>query len=62
MIIYATPFDNDTKATTGPSTDSGMASIDQVVELMGPDWLTCSQRAVVYPGVMFSDYVLRIEP
>lgn len=61
MTIYATPFDNDTKDSTGPSTDSGMTSIDQVVELMGPDWLTCSQRAVVYPGVMFSDYVLRIE-
>lgn len=55
-MIYATPYDDETKQATGPSTDSGFTTIAEVVEAMGPEWLTCSGRAVVYPGVMFSDY------
>lgn len=60
--IYATPFDNDTKLATGNSTDSGFGTLVEVVEAMGGEFLTCSERAVVYPGLMFSDYVVRYEP
>ena len=60
--IYCTPFDDETKQSTGPSTDSGFTTISEVVDAMGGEWLTCSDRAVVYPGLMFSDYVLRVEP
>jgi len=56
MTIYATPFDDETKQATSPSADSGFATLAEVVEAMGSEWLTCSGRAVVYPGVMFSDY------
>lgn len=58
MTIYCTPFDQDTKQATSPSTDSGFTTIAEVVESMGGDWLSCSDRAVVYLGLMFSDYVL----
>lgn len=58
MTIYCTPFDDETKQ----STDSGFTTIAEVVDAMGGEWLTCSDRAVVYPGLMFSDYVLRVEP
>ena len=61
MIIYATPFDPQTKQATGPSTDSGFSSTVEVVEAMGGEFLTCSERAVVYAGLMFSDYVVRYE-
>lgn len=61
MTIYATPFDDETKQATAASTDSGFTSISEAVEAMGPEWLTCSDRAAVYPGLMFSDYVLRVE-
>lgn len=60
--IYCTPFDDETKQSTGPSTDSGFTSIAEVLESMGCEFLSCSDRAVVYPGLMFSDYVLRVEP
>lgn len=60
-VIYCTPFDDETKKATGPSTDSGFTTIAEVVDAMGGEWLTCSDRAVVYPGLMFSDYVLRVE-
>jgi hypothetical protein len=61
VTIYCTPFDDETKQSTGPSTDSGFTTISEVVDAMGGEWLTCSDRAVVYPGLMFSDYVLRVE-
>lgn len=35
-MIYITPFKNDELRTvTGPSSDSGFASIDEVIEMMG---------------------------
>lgn len=61
MTIYATPFDDETKQATGQSTDSGFGTLVEVVEAMGGEFLTCSERAVVYPGLMFSDYVVRYE-
>ena len=61
MTIYATPFDPQTKQATGPSSESGFDMIAEVVEAMGGDFLTCSDRAVVYDDLMFSDYVVRYE-
>lgn len=62
MTIYATPFDDETKRATAASADSGFATIAEVIETMGSEHLSCSQRAVIYPGLMFSDYPLRLEP
>lgn len=56
MTIYITTFDPETKDAEGPSTDSGFASISEVLEIMGADWVSCSARLVIYPGVAFSDY------
>lgn len=47
MTIYATPFDNCTKKTTGKSTDSGFESLDQVVMMMGEP-LKTTQQMVIY--------------
>lgn len=60
MIIYCTPFDEETKQVTGPSADSGFETIGDVVDAMGDDWKTCSGRAVIYDGLMFSDYRLSV--
>lgn len=60
MTIYATPFDDETKQATAPSTDSGFTTIGEAVEAMGAEWLACSERAVIYPGLMFSDYVVSL--
>ena len=59
MPIYTTPFDPLTKQCTGPSTDSGMATLDEVVLLMGPPD-RAGQRVHTYTGagVAFSDFVL----
>lgn len=56
MTIYATPFDEDTLQATAPSADSGFETIGDVIEAMGDGWKTCSGRAVIYDGLMFSDY------
>jgi hypothetical protein len=38
MTIYATPFNHSTKLCTGPSTDSGLKTLKDVVNIMGePD-------------------------
>lgn len=63
MTIYATPYNQATKQTTGPSTDSGFESLDQVVGMMGnpmhrsPRWLaygSMGDEAVAYSEFVFS--------
>lgn len=61
VTIYATPFDNETKKATGQSTDSGFSNIGEVIDAMGGEWLSLSDRAVTYPSLFFSDYVIRRE-
>jgi hypothetical protein len=62
--IYATPFKASNKETTGPSTDSGSQSLDDVVAAMGEP-LKRYKRMVIYgPGedrVVFSDFIFRID-
>lgn len=64
-IIYATPFRASDKQTTGPSTDSGFESLDDVVTAMGEDYIKRGKRMVIYgPGedrVVFSDFIFRID-
>lgn len=64
MTIYVTPFRNSDKQTTGPSTDAGFASLDDVVTAMGEP-LFQSKRMVIYgPGedrVVFSDFIFCID-
>lgn len=62
MTIYVTTFDHATQRATSNSEDSGFASIEQVVEVMGDGFSRRSDRCVVYPGVFFSDFVIRSEP
>lgn len=53
-MIYATPFDPETKVCTAPSSDSGLSSLAEVVEMMGADALKITRQMVVYPGVLFT--------
>ena len=66
MTIYVTPFSNSTKQTTGPSADSGFASIADVVAALGEPVAPARARTAIYgPGeerVIFSDYVFRVDP
>jgi hypothetical protein len=62
-MIYATPYNPTTKKCTGPSTDSGLESLDQVAEFMGPPtrrsrrWLayvTDDDQAIAYSDFVFN--------
>lgn len=63
--IYATPFNASDKQATGPSTDSGFTSIDDVVTLMGEPDVYRSKRMVIYgPGderVAFSNFIFCVD-
>lgn len=65
MTIYATPFKNSTKQCSGPSTDSGFASLDDVAAAMGEPDVRRSKRVLIYgPGedrVAFSDFIFCID-
>lgn len=66
-MIYVTPFRASYKQTTGPSTDSGFASLDDVVTTMGRADLThLSKRMAIYgfmgdDRVVFSDFIFSID-
>lgn len=65
MTIYATPFKNSTKQCSGPSTDAGFESLDDVVAAMGEPDVKRSKRMAIYgPGedrVVFSDFIFCID-
>lgn len=65
MTIYATPFKNSTKQCSGPSTDAGFESLDDVVAAMGEPDVKRSKRMAIYgPGedrVVFSDFIFSID-
>lgn len=64
MTIYATPFKASTKETTGPSTDSGFQSLDDVVTAMGEPEHRYKAMVIYGPGedrVVFSDFIFRID-
>ncbi len=61
MTIFVTNFDPNDLDNPGPSTDSGFQSLEQVIELVGSDYRTKSERTVVYEGVVFSDFVFSID-
>lgn len=64
-MIYITPFKTQTLETTGPSNDSGFASLDDVVAVMGPDHVKRTRALLVYGDetdrVLFSRAPFRID-
>ena len=65
MIIYATPFRASDKQATGPSVNLPFKSIDEVIQMMGPDHIYCNKRMVVYgpdeDRVVYSDFIFCID-
>ncbi len=64
MTIYATPFKNSTKQCSGPSTDAGFESLDDVVAAMGEPLHRYKRMAIYGPGedrVVFSDFIFSID-
>jgi len=59
--IYATPFDQATKQPTGASTDSGFASLNDVVTTMGKPIHEYKRMVIYSPGVVFSDFIFCID-
>ena len=64
MTIYATPFRQSDKKTTGPSVDSGFKDLDAVVDAMG--WSPYrNSRMIIHGGgedrVVFSDFIFCID-
>lgn len=58
-MIYQTPYDTATLRCTGPSTDSGFSSLDEVPMLLGEP-ATTHRHMVTYPdsAVAYTDFVL----
>lgn len=56
MTIYITTFDIESKEAFEASVDSGFSSLEEVLAIMGDEFLSCSTRLIIYPGVAFSDY------
>lgn len=61
-VIYATPYNPATLRCTGPSTDSGFSSLDEVPMLLGEP-ATTHRHMVTYPesGVAYTDFPLNID-
>lgn len=62
MTIYLTPYDPETKQTTGPSEDCGLEDLSAAVELFGGEWVNWHPRCITYPEFAVSDFVIRSEP
>ncbi|MNE94658.1 hypothetical protein D3C80_1926500 [compost metagenome] len=62
MTIYLTTFDPDSGLPMGPSADSGFSSLAEVIEAMGKEYRSLTERSVVYEGVAFASYPVRVEP
>ena len=64
-MIYVTSFKKSTKLCTGPSTDSGFASLDDVVATMGAPDVPASKRTAIYGAeddrVVFSNFIFSID-
>lgn len=61
-MIYATPYDTATLRCTGPSTDSGFSSLDEVPMLLGePEMRHPRMLTYAEAGVAYSDFVLHLE-
>lgn len=56
-IIYATPFDDDTKQCTAASMPAGVESFFEVMARRGAP-VHAGPRMLVYPGWAFTDFVL----
>lgn len=56
-MIYATPFDDDTKQCTAASMPAGVESFFEVMVRRGTP-VHAGPRMLVYPGWAFTDFVL----
>jgi len=65
MTIYVTAFKNSTKQCSGPSTDSGFNSLDNVIATMGEPDVPPFERMLIYGSeedqVVFSDFIFCID-
>lgn len=61
-MIFSTPYDPATLHCTGPSTDSGFSTLDEVPMLLGePDMRHPRMLTYAAAGVAYSDFVLHID-
>jgi len=64
-MIYVTPFNNKTKQCTGPSTESGFDTIDEVVDTMTDFVHRRGDKTVIYGDsvdrVIFSTFIFSID-
>ena len=64
-MIYVTPFKKSTKRCSGPSADSGFASLDDVVTAMGEPDVKRSRLTLIYGSgedrVVFSSIIFCID-
>ena len=64
-MIYATQFNGETKQCTSTSENSGFMSIEQVVELMGDEYVSRGPRVVIYGDgverVAYSDFKFHVD-
>ena len=58
--VYSTPYPA-TVANGNPSVDSGFRSVDDVVAALGDGYTRKQSNLVIYPGVVFSYLLLRID-
>lgn len=61
-MIFMTQFDSSdpNRAVASPSTDSGFSSLVDVEAVMGPKWLTKSNRLIVYKNMAFSTFAFSL--
>jgi hypothetical protein len=64
-MIYATPFRESDKETTGPSVDSGFQSIDEVVQCLGDGYRVRRPALIIYGSgdgsILYSRAPFRID-
>lgn len=60
-MIYATPFDTNTKQCTGLSIDAMFPSLSHVVAAVGEHYILFTNRMVIYEGIAFSDFPFYLE-
>ena len=62
-MVYATPYDLETKQPTGPSAPSGFDSLAEVADVFGAAAEQIHARIIRVDSVAFSDNIIfRIEP
>lgn len=63
-MIYITTFNSEspTHEITGRSEDSGFATLDDVMAIMGEPPISKSPRLLIYYNTCFSNYPFTVQP